>query len=1194
MSGHSAEADIARTRRAQLDAADPRASVWVSANAGTGKTHVLTQRVLRLLLAGTKPERILCLTYTKAAAAEMSKRVFDTLAQWVTLDNERLTQQIGELCDRPALAGEVELARTLFAVAIETPGGLKVQTIHSFCERLLQRFPLEANVAPGFTVLDDETARALLREAIDATLLEATDGSSPTQRQALEAVIPYAAEDRFDDVLRTALGRRRWLDSATRIDFGEQEDELAGLEAAYRRAFKVRAETTVEDIDSDMADVIGDAELARVRDALSGGSATDLKMAEKVSAALAAPSSAARAVALEGFFCTDGKVRKSLMTKGIAAAHADLDAALSVAQMRFVRLVEERRGLRAINATIALHRLAGAVLQRYTLAKARRAALDYEDLISKSVFLLGGQELASWVMFKLDRGIDHILVDEAQDTSPEQWQIVKALASEFFGDAGARSEMRTLFVVGDEKQSIYSFQGADLDQFEAMGKAFAQMAKDAGLTWRRIPLDLSFRTVSPVLAAVDRVFADHGRTPGLSSEAAIVRHAVHRLGHGGIVEVWPTEVADDADNVDPWTPLDESAARAPAERLAERIADTVRHWLDSGEMLASEGRPIAAGDILILVRKRRPFAGPMVGALKARGIDVAGADRLRLSDQIAVADLVSLGEFLTLPEDDLSLAEVLKSPLIGFDDDDLMALAAGRKGTLWKSLIDHAGDNERFRGATETLKRWRSRADFVPPFEFFASILDREGGRAKLLARLGPEAADPIDEFLNLALSYDDNAPPSLTGFLTYLREADREVKRDMEHGRNQVRVMTVHGAKGLEAPIVFLPDTCSTATGGPVATLFDLEDIELPEGADGKPFVWSVKGTSGHQAITAAKQERVRRETEERNRLLYVAMTRARDRLYIAGFEGKNGKSAGCWYELISEALGTTLSEAAGHDGGKVLRRHEAQTAAPKAREGAQRQGTAVASLPRWATSPAPREPALSIPLAPSRLEAYAPDESGEPIPTTPSRQRPPNEEPPALPPAAQSTDHRFLRGTLTHALLQHLPTLPASGWPKAAAGYLEARGSTLPAVARKRVAAETLAILQSPAFAPLFGPQSRAEVPIVALIPNPKRKGPPLKLIGQLDRLVDLGDEVLIVDYKTNRPPPTKVEQVAGAYLFQLAAYRLALREIYAGRKIKTALLWTDGPRIMPIPDATLDEYTARLWDLDVSHLDASGGHS
>ncbi len=464
-----------------------------------------------------------------------------------------------------------------------------------------------------------------------------------------------------------------------------------------------------------------------------------------------------------------------------------------------------------------------------------------------------------------------------------------------------------------------------------MGKAFAVMARNAGLTWRRVPLDLSFRTVAPVLAAVDRVFSNHGRTPGLTTEAAIVRHGVHRLGHGGVVELWPAEKADDVDHVDPWTPLDETAASAPAERLAERIATTIRSWLDNGEMLASEGRPITAGDIIILVRKRRPFAGPMVAALKARGIEVAGADRLRLSDQIAVADLVSLGEFLTLPEDDLSLAEVLKSPLIGLDDDDLLALGVGRKGTLWKSVIDHAGDNPRYKAAADTLKRWRSRADFVPPFEFFASILDREGGRTKILSRLGPEAADPIDEFLNLALSYDDASPPSLTGFLTYLREADREVKRDMEHGRNEVRVMTVHGAKGLEAPIVFLPDTCSTATGGPINTYLQFDDIGVL-GIDAKPFVWSVKGTSGHSTITAAKQERNLRETEERNRLLYVAMTRARDRLYIAGFEGKNGKSTGCWYELIDNALGDMLQEADGADGVKVRRLVEPQTAAAEA----------------------------------------------------------------------------------------------------------------------------------------------------------------------------------------------------------------------------------------------------------------------
>jgi len=1187
------ESDIERTKRHQRDAADPTASVWVSANAGTGKTHVLTQRVLRLMLSGTKPERILCLTYTKAAAAEMSKRVFDTLAKWVTMAEADLEREIEELCDRRPFEGETRLARTLFAVAIETPGGLKVQTIHSFCERLLQRFPLEAGVAPGFTVLDDVTATALLRESIDATLLEATDGSSSVQRKALDAVIPYAAEERFDEVLRTALAQRRWLDSALRIDFGnDDDDELAGLERAFRSSFNVRDGVTSDDIDSEMADVVSDAELARLRDALTGGSSTDQKMARHILAALRASSSAARAGALEKFFCTDGKARTRLMTKSVADSFPDLRDALDIAQARFMGLVEERRGVRAITATIALHKLAGAVLQRYTLAKQRRAALDYDDLIARSVYLLGGQDLAGWVMFKLDRGIDHILVDEAQDTSPDQWQIVEALAREFFTGSGQHDVTRTLFAVGDEKQSIYSFQGAAPHKFAEMGRRFEAMSGTQ--TFRRIPLNLSFRTVAPVLEAVDRVFSDHIRTPGLTAEGAIVRHAVHRLGHGGVVEIWPTETPEDDGDSDPWSPLEEAAGRAPAERLAERIAATIRGWLDSGEVLASEGRPVRAGDIIILVRKRRPFAGPMVAALKARGIQVAGADRLRLSEQIAVEDLMSLGDFLTLPEDDLSLAEVLKSPLIGFDDDDLLAIAPGRGGTLWKALIAHANDNERFRAAVETLKRWRSRADFVPPFEFFASILDREGGRAKLLSRLGAEAADPIDEFLNLALSYDDAEAPSLTGFLTYLREADREVKRDMEHGRDEVRVMTVHGAKGLEAPIVFLPDTCSTASGGPVTSLLDIESLELPDGAEGTPFVWSVKGTSGHAAISAARAARTRRETEERNRLLYVAMTRARDRLYIAGFEGRRGRTPGCWYEHIAEGLSGDLQEVQDALGVRVKRRVEPQAVAAKARPSDHKQEAARATLPAWAVNPAPREATLSIPLAPSRLEAYAPDAEGEPIVEARPLPRSAGEEPSSLPPSAQSADNRFLRGTLTHALLQYLPTLPQEGWEKAAAGFLAARGSALTARARSSIAKETLAILTAPEFAPLFGPKSRAEVPIVALIPSPKGKGPPLKLMGQLDRVVDLGDEVLIVDYKTNRPPPLKVEQVAGAYLFQLAAYRLALREIYAGRPIRTALLWTDGPRIMTIPDETLDSYAARLWELDLSHLDARGGHS
>ncbi len=516
-------------------------------------------------------------------------------------------------------------------------------------------------------------------------------------------------------------------------------------------------------------------------------------------------------------------------------------------------------------------------------------------------------------------------------------------------------------------------------------------------------------------------------------------------------------------------------------------------------------------------------------------------------------------------------------------------MAATRKGTLWSSLIAHADTNPRYRAAADTLKRWRSRADYAPPFEFFASILDREGVRTKFLARLGPEAADPLDEFLNLALAYDDRAPPSLTGFLAHLRETDAEVKRDMEHGRNEVRVMTVHGAKGLEAPIVFLPDTCSIATGAP-SSLLDLADVPLPEGV-AAPFVWRVKGTASHGAITGASRARADLEAEERHRLLYVAMTRARDRLYVAGFEGSKGRPEKCWYNLIFDALGNTLTDATAHDGGKVWRRTEAQSADAKAAKHSLTDESAPAPLPAWATRPAPREPTIAIPLAPSRLEAYAPDESGEPLnaPTHPRERGEPSVVSPTL-----GEDGRFLRGTLTHALLQYLPGLPQQGWNRAANSFIERRGAALSPNARQGIVRETLAILTAPELAPLFGPQSRAEVPVVAVLPNPKPKGAPLRLVGQIDRLVDLGNEVLIVDYKTNRPPPKRIEAVAPAYLLQLAAYRLALAEIYPGRTLRAALLWTEGPRIMQVPGEVLDHYSLQLYELDLSRLDAGEGHS
>ena len=1173
--------DVARaeTQRNQAAAADPSASAWVSANAGTGKTHVLTMRVLRLLLGGTPPERILALTYTKAAAAEMSKRVFARLAEWVVVDEASLKRKLAELLDRSPTSAEMQWARQLFAIAIETPGGLKVQTIHAFCERLLQRFPLEAGVPPGFAILDDHERNALLKQATDEMLAEAAGAKGGPLWSALQTAIAYAVNEGFDSVLQQALADR---DGALR-PLGD--DALTTLEARLRTTFGVRAGVTSADLVADLSKTFAEELLPMLASALRAGSKRDVEQAQCLQSAIAAGSPSRRAEALAGFFLTQSKApRKDLVTKKVGDARPDIAALVQRAQARFVALHSEHKGLMVVEATMALLRLGGDVLDRYSSAKARSAALDFEDLVGKAAELLASSEAVEWVLYKLDGGLDHILVDEAQDTSPVQWDVIRALAEEFFSGSGAREVARTLFAVGDEKQSIYSFQGAAPTMFAGMGETFARRAKLAGLELRRVPLNLSFRAVEPLLAAVDSIFAERARTPGVTSSETPLQHVAHRAGHAGLIEIWPTEKSEQVERVEPWSPLAETTASSPVARLAGRIAQTIHGWLEKSEVLASENRPIRAGDILILVRKRTPFAPAMISALKARGIKVAGADRLVLTEQIAVQDLIALGDFLTLPEDDLALASVLKSPLFGLDDDDLLALAPKRQSFLWQELVARAGANARLRGPAETLKRWRARADLVPPFEFFSTLLDADGMRGRVLERLGAEAADAVDEFLNLALAYDDGAAPSLQGFLSWLREGTRVIKRDMEQGLDEVRVMTVHGAKGLEAPIVFLPDTCSTRSGRWPGSLLRLDQGQPSLDAPA-PFVWPVKGTSDLAAVQQAKAALASDEAEERNRLLYVALTRARDRLYVAGFEGGNAPPPNCWYNLIRKGLRDSLQEVVAADGSVVWRIASAQTA--KHEPATSRAPTSAnhVPLPAWARKPAPPEPLITMPLAPSRLAPLDSDADGERVERPVSRLA----EPAILPPSALAEDARFLRGTLTHALLEHLPAVPKERWTAAAEAFIAGRARQLPAAVRKGIVAETLAVLREPAFAALFGPEARAEVAIVAEIPNPHGRGPALRLAGKIDRLVREGDTILIVDYKTNRPPPKDVARVAEAYLLQLAAYRLAVNRIFSQQRVRAAILWTDGPRIMEIPQAMLDAAEQRLWQPSPANLDA-----
>ena len=1181
-----------------------------------------------MLLAGTQPERILCLTYTKAAAAEMSTRVFSELGFWVTKSGADLDAALRNLLSRSPTAAETERARSLFARAIETPGGLKVQTIHAFAERLLQRFPLEAGVTPGFSILDDVMAAQLLRDAIDATLRAATHAPASPLGMALTTTVAFAADESFDTILSTALDHKDWLEHVVKVyghdKNGVLRDPYDAISRDYRAAFAIERDQTRETIDQQRLSLLPDEFLRRARDVLAQSSTVDQEIADNITDALNAQEESARLEALSRVYLTKSMTPRAdsrFCLKAVCETEPVLTQKLRDARDRFAALTDKRRALDVIEATISLMRLADAVLTRFSSLKARRAALDFEDLIRHTVGLLRTSEAAQWVLYKLDGGLDHILVDESQDTSPQQWRIVESLAAEFFAGSGTREDWppvttasasngidtssglpappaRTLFAVGDEKQSIYSFQGARPEEFARMGNVFRKHAKAAGVPWHDIPLTLSFRTVAPILNAVDRVFADAQRTPGLTATTSNqtgasttnpIAHAAHRIGHAGLVEIWDTEKAGKAETLDAWTPDEGTGEIAPAVRLAERIADRIKEMTESGERLLSEDRPITPGDILILVRKRHPFAHPMVAALKSRGIAVAGADRLSLADQIAVQDLIALGDFLTLPEDDLALANVLKSPLFGFDDDDLLAIAHGRKGTLWKALLDQRDRQPAYESAASLLRDWRRRADFLPPYEFLTGVLDRDGMRQKLLGRLGPEAADGIDELINLAIAFDDEAPPSLTGFLVYLRESTRQIKRDMDHGRDEVRIMTVHGAKGLEAPVVFLPDTCTTSAAGRRSSLVPLA---LPHASEQAPpaFIWKIKDSKDLAPIATGDQKVKDREQEELNRLLYVAMTRARDRLYVSGFEGKKKRPADCWYDLVLSGLENALVEATNSQGNTVRRIETSQSAVARRRKSSLSELQTATPLEPWALAHAPREETLTMPLAPSRLAPYDVDEAGDPLPAPPSKGMPAHEDPPAAPPRVLSSGNRFLRGTLTHALLEHLPKVPADKWHAAAKGFVAARGQQLSPKVRQSIITETLSILENSEFACLFGPDSRAEVPIAAQIPRPSGRGPALKLNGQIDRLAIDGNRVFIIDYKTNRPPPSDVEKVADAYLYQLAAYRLALAQLFPDKALKIAILWTDGPRLMEFSAARLDSYERRLWQLNTSNLDAT----
>jgi ATP-dependent helicase/nuclease subunit A len=1140
----------------QITAANPGLSVWVSANAGTGKTRVLIDRIARLLLMGTKPERILCLTFTKAAAAEMANRLSMRLGDWSVMSEKELAEDLFKLTGKKAIEETISRARELFAETLDAPGGLMIRTIHSFCESLLGRFPLEAGIAPHFSVIDERTAGEMLAAAHNRLLTDALGDPEGGVSRDLNHIAGLINEDDFQNLMRGLdANRGRLKKLLARHDGGE------GLHRAGRAALGLAEKDTHKSVIKAACEDADGQALKAASDALRQGTKADGERAAKIHAWLKAGQKERAESFLDLyapiFLTKEGVPRneRNIITKKVREASPVALDALMAEQERLLGIMEKLKAVTVADASRALIGVGAAILEHFEAAKKSLALLDYDDLIFKARGLLAADGGASWVHYKLDGGIDHILVDEAQDTSFEQWRVIAALADDFFAGAGARDDKGvtpTIFAVGDEKQSIYSFQGADPVEFSRMRDYFAAKVMAAEKDWRPVGLEASWRSTLTVLKAVDAVFAGEDARRGLTHDAAPVRHLTTREGQAGIVEIWPTCKAESAPETDPWdAPLDRLSAISPPARLAAMIAGKIKLWLDTGELLASAARPVKPGDILILVRRRQAFAEEMVRQLKRLAIPVAGSDRMVLTEQLAVMDLMAMGRFVLFPEDDLNLAVVLKSPLIGLSEEELFLLAFGRKGGLWQELKRRSSDAKAFAKAYDYLSAARAKADFAPPFEFFSRILS-DGGRRRLVARLGPDANDPIDEFLGLALDFERDHAASLQGFLHWLEAGRTEIKRDLEQGRGEVRVMTVHGAKGLQSNIVFLPDTCAVPmTGRDARLLWDDE-----EGTATPALFWPVvkKNRTAHLEDLAEKLAGA--AGAEYKRLLYVALTRARDRLYICGFENKLGRAQGCWYDHIRNALvseGGEAEEIILDDGDTGWRITGKQEAAPDGAKDTAPGEDETGPLPPWAHAPPPREPEPARPLVPSR---------------------PAEIEPAIISPLITNGDSKmdegghFKRGRIIHQLLQTLPDLAPDRRGGAAESYLARPVLGLDGAAQKGIAAEVLGILNHADFAALFAPGSQAEVPLSGLV-----RGHAVS--GRIDRILISADAVTIVDFKTNRPPPEKVADVAAIYLRQMAAYRALLRIIFPGRAVRCLLLWTAGPDLMALPDDLMDPY-------------------
>ncbi len=1137
----------------QQSASDPLSSVWVGANAGTGKTKVLVDRLLRLLLPrqlltgevkqGTDPSKILCLTFTKAAASEMANRVNETLARWTTLSDDALIDALENLTGQRPNDVMRDAARRLFAQVIDTPGGMKIMTLHSFCQSVLSRFPLEAGVIPGFQIADDRQVDELMNNAIQNLIRT----PPPSLENALSYFMGELDAKRFKNVLKELMKKRQHIKALLK-----EHIHVDGVITHLYQHYGFSPEK-INDLNYSVSDQIALRKVVSVL--MTGTPKTDQQNAAIICEFLDDKNSSFKKY--QSVFLTQAGVIKAdtkLMTKKLGRQYPEILSILQHEARQVFNHTQQLRLIKTLEITALMWRISAAVIDEYSSLKKQHALLDYDDQINLTATLLSRHNTPQWVLYKLDNGLDHILVDEAQDTSPPQWQIIQKISEEFFQGIGTHSDdvIRTIFAVGDEKQSIYSFQDADPELFLDMADYFSRLTQQAKKNWRRVDMAINFRSSPVILNAVDHLLRNDTLRQKISLQTHPISHIPYHGDRPGLVELWPPyELAEQQIGDVFYLPTARIPQSNPMIMLCRDIANTIATWINEKRFLPSYNRPVQVGDIMILLQSRRPMMDALIKALKDKNIPVTGTDRMILSEQLVVKDILSFIQFCLLPSDDLILATVLKSPLIGMSEENLFTIAHARGDlSLWQSLKNHY---QEWPQVIEYLNHFLCLSQNKKPFDFISDILlqpcpaSPESGKKAFFHRLGMEVKDPLDELLNAAQSFEQSHPPGLQGFTHWLKTTETEIKRELSNVTGQVRIMTVHGSKGLQAPIVFIPDAFKKpSASNKNYSFYWPKDNQTP-------FLWASGEIANNAAIDDLKKIHKETEQQEYYRLLYVALTRAEDELYIAGWTRKTSNEDS-WYTEIKNAW-QNYGEIIPYKDKTALRlTHKGKTKKQDQKEEPSLPSINLADF-SWLRKKAPTEPQRPTPLSPSR-------------PTVKSS-------------AVQSPMERtalgpFWRGSLIHKILQTLPTNPPEQWSDILSHYLQQPHLKLDSRIQKQLHSEIMAVLRHPDYQSLFSQSAQAEVPIVGEVIIGKKSH---AISGQIDRLLITENTVWIVDYKTNRPCPSSLDEVPKDYIFQMATYYALLKQLYPKHKISCVLLWTHAPSWMALPQGDLENALQKI---------------